>query len=99
MIPSVYLIIVPLILALIFFALGSAAVISNHTGGHPRTGYWSKIFSGIGYLLLFLQGLLNMPFLEGAQEFTTLLVSCIFGGLGAFLLSWGLRMKRRSVSR
>ena len=92
---SIYLFMAPLFLALLFFALGCAAVISSKTGGHPRTQYWNKIFSGLGYLSLTVQGALVMPFLSGMQLVLTLITGIAFALFGLVLLSWGLKMRKQ----
>lgn len=91
---SLYLFLAPLVLACLFFALGCAAVISSKTGGHPRTNYWNKIFSGLGYLLFTVQGALIMPYLASGQRFLILGASIVFALLGLFLLSWGLKLRK-----
>ena len=95
---TLYLLIAPMAAALIFFALGAAAVISHQTGGHPRTGYWSKIFSGAGYLLLALQGVVVAPYLSGLQSLGTFCATGAFSALGIILVTWGLRLRRQNVS-
>ncbi len=92
---SIYLFMAPLVIALVLFALGSAAVISSKTGGHPRTNYWNKIFSGLGYLCLTVQGALVMPFLSGMQLLLTLVTGIAFALFGLFLLSWGLKVRKQ----
>lgn len=88
----------PMALALIFFALGTASVISMKTGGHPRTAYWNKIFSGIGYLLLAAQGAVIAPYLAGAQMAGTLFVTVVFALLGFGLLLWGIKLRKKRTA-
>ncbi len=89
-----YLFIAPLFVACLFFALGCAGVISSMKGGHPRTQYWNKIFSGLGYLSLTLQGALIMPYLSGMSLVLTLVTGIAFTLLGLYLLSWGLKLRK-----
>lgn len=89
-----YLFIAPLFAACLFFALGCAGVISSKTGGHPRTNYWNKIFSGLGYLSLTLQGALVMPYLSGMSLGLTLVTSIAFALFGLFLFNWGLKLRK-----
>jgi len=91
---SLYLFMAPLFFACVLFALGCATVISSKTGGHPRTNYWNKIFSGLGYLSLTAQGALIMPYLHGSQLAIILVTGIAFALLGLFLLNWGLRMRK-----
>ena len=91
-----YLFIAPLFAACLFFALGCAGVISSKTGGHPRTNYWNKIFSGLGYLSLTLQGALIMPYLSGMSLVLTLVTGIAFALFGLFLLNWGLKLRKQA---
>lgn len=95
----IYLFIAPLIVACLLFAMGCATVISSKTGGHPRTRYWNKIFSGLGYLCLSLQGGLAMPYLAGGSLVMTLVVSIAFAGFGLFMLNWGLKLRKHANSQ
>ncbi len=92
----IYLFIAPLMVACLLFALGAAAVISSKTGGHPRTNYWNKIFSGLGYLCLTGQGALVMPYIHGLSLVLTLVTSAAFALFGLFMLSWGLKMRKEA---
>lgn len=83
--------------ALVFFALGTATVISSKTGGHPRTVYWNKIFSGIGYLLLGVQGIVVSPYLEGLKMAVTIAIAGIFAVFGILLFAWGLNQKKNKT--
>ncbi|MCC7527982.1 MAG: hypothetical protein IT342_05630 [Candidatus Melainabacteria bacterium] len=89
-----YLFIAPLFAACLFFALGCAGVISSKTGGHPRTNYWNKIFSGLGYLFLTLQSALIMPYLSGVPLVLTLITGIAFALFGIFLFNWGLKLRK-----
>lgn len=89
-----YLLMAPLFIAWLFFALGSASVISSNSGGHPRTNYWNKIFSGLGYLTLTFQVALVMPYLEGMKLVLTLIAGIAFALFGLFLFNWGLKQRR-----
>ncbi|MBC7996964.1 MAG: hypothetical protein IAF58_03415 [Leptolyngbya sp.] len=94
-----YLLIVPLCVSMLLFALGSATVISMNKGGHPRTVYWNKIFSGLGYLVLTLQGAVVLPYLSGGQALLTLLASVAFAALGIFLLNWGVKLRKKALGK
>jgi hypothetical protein len=91
---TIYLFMAPLFLACLLFALGCATVISSKRGGHPRTIYWNKIFSGLGYLSLTLQGAIVMPYLQGTQLFVSLIVDIAFALFGLFMLNWGLKLRK-----
>ncbi len=91
---TLYLFMAPLFLACLLFALGCATVISSKRGGHPRTIYWNKIFSGLGYLSLTLQSALAMPYLQGMQLVATLIVAIAFALFGLFMLNWGLKLRK-----
>ncbi len=88
----------PLFAACLFFALGCAGVISSKNGGHPRTNYWNKIFSGLGYLSLTLQGALVMPYLSGIALVLNLVTGIAFALFGLFLLNWGLKLRKAAKS-
>jgi len=94
--PAIYLLLAPLCAACLLFAMGCATVISSKTGGHPRTNYWNKIFSGLGYLCLTGQGALVMPYLSGMSLVFNLIVSIAFALFGLFMLNWGLKMRKHA---
>lgn len=95
----IYLYIAPMLVACLLFAAGCATVLSSKRGGHPRTNYWNKIFSGLGYLCLTGQSALVMPYLQGSSMLLTLVAAIFFALLGVFLLSWGLKMRKESLTR
>ncbi|MCC6979717.1 MAG: hypothetical protein IT343_15470 [Candidatus Melainabacteria bacterium] len=96
---SIYLFIAPLLAACLLFAMGCATVISSKTGGHPRTQYWNKIFSGLGYICLAGQGALAVPYLVGSSIWITGILSFAFALFGLFMLYWGLKQRQFAKSK
>jgi len=96
---TIYLLLAPLFAACLLFALGCATVISSMRGGHQRTAYWNKIFSGLGYLALTVQGALIMPHLVGSSLILTLVTSIAFALLGLYLLGWGLKLRKAAGTK
>ena len=65
------------------------------TGGHKRTMYWSKIFSGISYSTLGIAGFLSLGYLTEGQVLSGLF-SSLFFAMGVALIAWGLKLRREA---
>lgn len=86
-------------LAFIFFALGSATLLSSVTGGHERTKYWTRIFSGLGFVFLAVSGYIAIPFLPGNSHVSTFIMASAFVLFGFWMIYLGLKIRRCVLSK
>jgi hypothetical protein len=93
----VTLMLVLMALTLAFALLGIATSYSLMTGGNRRTLWWSKIFSGLAFLMLGLLGFMSAPYLTGTQHYVTYVLAFGIALLGSVLLRWGIGIRSRAL--
>lgn len=78
--------------------LGLACWFSSLTGGHPRTVHWAKLFAGVSYICLGLDGTLASSFVTD-NRLITYLLSWAFLIMGGFVFRSGWRLRRKALGR
>lgn len=94
----VYAILVLAAITLVTAMLGIASWAAMHYGGPEKNQYNSKIFAGIAYFTLGLNGLLCSYFVTENHALTYIL-SWLFGIMGVFILRSGLRLRKKMKGR
>ena len=85
-------------ITLVSAMLGLASWFSSLTGGHPRTHYWSKLFAGVAYIALGVDGVLASAFLTDNQ-LGSYLLAWAFLVMGCFVLRSGFRLRKQALSQ
>ncbi len=96
-----YTVLVLLVLSgitLVSAMLALASWFSSLTGGHPRTRYWSKLFAGVAYIALGLDGILASSFLADNQ-FCSYLLAWVFLIMGGLVFRSGVLLRKQALSQ
>src|SRR5690349_20757982 len=85
-------------ITLITALLGLAAWMSSLTGGDAKTHHWAKLFAGISYIFLGLDGILASSFVTD-NRMVTYLLSWAFLIMGGFVFRSGWRLRKTFLGR
>jgi len=94
---------VPLMLVLSGIAfvtalLGLASWGSSLTGGDEKTKYWSKLFAGVSYIALGLDGIVAHAFID-ERRLLTYLLAWAFAIMGGFVFRSGWRLRKEMLTK
>ncbi len=92
----VYVLLILSAITLITAMLGLAAWMSSLTGGHPRTHHWAKLFAGVSYICLGLDGIVASSFVPD-NRLVTYLLSWAFLIMGGFVFRSGWRLRKQNL--
>lgn len=91
---TAYVMLALLIVQFAAFFVAVSYQLSLKQGGDKSTGYKSSLWSGIGFLVMFVNGVLASAYV--AQPLMTILASLGFGCIGCLLLYWS-RYQRKNL--
>jgi hypothetical protein len=91
---TAYVMLTLLMLQGVAFFVAVSYWLSLKQGGDKSTGYKSSLWSGVGFLVMFVNGLLASA--NVAQPLMTILASFSMGCIGCLLLYWS-RYQRKNL--
>jgi len=85
-------------ITLVSALLGLASWLSSLTGGEAKTFYWAKLFAGVSYVCLGLDGILASTFVTD-NRLMTYLLSWAFLIMGGFVFRSGWRLRKQALKQ